>query len=195
MAKLPNDPPSDLDPRDSALVQWEPPAEQRDGRQKLEVLSPGYDQLHLVWVQLRKPWTWLALVPADPDFSTARLAQALSDVGARLSVQEIGCVEAVDVDLDSASQLIGRLGSAHGGADAWPAGAGQQFASESWGPPAARTLVALESPLKNPLALTVALAADGVILCVRRGQTRLADLRATVETVGADRIVCTLLLD
>jgi hypothetical protein len=150
-------------------------------------------RLNLVWLQLRGDWAWMAVVPAEPDFSTAELSHTLSRVGAQLSGAPVHFVEAVNVDLDSSAWLIGRLGSSVGESQAWqrrdPSG------SPNWTQPTARTIVALESPLANPLALPVALAADGVILCVRRGRSRVSSVRNTISAVGADRIRCAVLLD
>lgn len=147
---------------------------------------PEFDQ---VWARLRGDWTWLVLLPAERGFSTARIAQSLSDAGQRLSAEKIGVVEAAGVDLDSASQLIGQFGSTKGARGTWLRGDDGGATSL----PPGRTLVALESPLDNPLALPVALAADGIVLCVRKGQSKLAEVRQTIAAVGEDRIVCCIL--
>ncbi|HET9754473.1 MAG TPA: hypothetical protein VFP52_15990 [Myxococcales bacterium] len=148
--------------------------------------------MNLVWLQLRGEWAWIAVVPAEPDFSTAELSHTLSRVGAQLSGTSVHFIEAVNVDLDSSAWLIGRLGSSVGESQAWQR---RDASSPNWTQPTARTIVALESPLANPLALPVALAADGVILCVRRGRSRVSSVRNTISAVGADRIRCTVLMD
>jgi hypothetical protein len=33
------------------------------------------------------------------------------------------------------------------------------------------------------------------VLCVRRGRDRIASVRRTIQAIGADRILCCLLLD
>ena len=59
----------------------------------------------------------------------------------------------------------------------------------------ASTFCSPESPLANPLALPIALASDGVVLCVRRGHDRLASVRETIHAVGANRVICCVLFD
>ena len=143
-------------------------------RQKLLAVQ----HLNLVWQQLRGEWSWLAVIPGEPELSTADFAHALSQVGTGLSARPVGFVEATNVDLDSAAWLVERLGSSAEAQDAQ----------------APRTLVSLANPIANPFALPVSLAADGVIVCVRRGRTPLASVRETIEAIGADRVVCSVLV-
>lgn len=165
-------------------------AEARGGRNALD-----FQQLGLVWTQLRGDWSWLVVVPSEPDISTAEITHALSQIGSRLSARPIDFIEAVDLDLDKSSWLIGRLGTAVGPRETWGQPSGGGHPGTDWTRPTTKTLVSLESPLANPLALPVALAADGVVLCVRRGRSRLASIRSTVEALGADRVLCCVLIE
>lgn len=150
-------------------------------------------ELHMAWVQLRGNWNWLAMVPADPVDSTTTIARALCQVGARLSLHAVEFIEASRVDLDDSSNLITRLGTSAG--SGWGPSNGQGADAPNWAPPKIKTIVAVESPLANPLALPLVLAADGVVLCIRRGQDRIGTVRKAIESIGADRIVCCLLVD
>jgi hypothetical protein len=152
-------------------------------------------QLKVAWLQLRGKWSWLAMVPGERDLSTAGIARALCSVASQLSIDPIGFVEAKDVDLDTASRLIGQLGSANASVNARPIFSRPLLSADNSEPQVTQWIVALESPLANPLALPVALAADGVVLCVRRGRSTIAEVRQTIEAVGADRVVCCLLMD
>jgi hypothetical protein len=156
--------------------------------------SPSHPQLNAVWSQLRGEWSWLVLVPGEPDYSTADLARALAQTGTRLSVHPVEFTEARDLDLDSSTRLIARLGISEGAGGGWTQPE-EEFASSGYVRPATKTIVALESPLTNPLALPIALASDGVVLCVRRGRDRLASVRETIQAVGANRVVCCVLFD
>lgn len=162
---------------------------------RLPVDSLSYPQLNAVWLQLSGEWSWLVLVPGERDYSTADLARALAQTGARLSVQPVEFTDAKDLDLDSSTRLIARLGISEGAGGGWTQPHDQEFASSGYGQPLTKTIVALESPLANPLALPIALASDGVVLCVRRGRDRLASVRETIQAVGANRIVCCVLFD
>ncbi len=143
---------------------------------------------------MRGDWSWLVVVPGEAGFSTAALTQGLCQVGSRLSLAPVDFIEATNVDLDSASRLIGELGTANSSSNAWP-GSAEEPASSSWNARSKRAIVALESPVSNPLALPVALAADGAVLCVRRERSRLSEVRRTVEAIGRDRIRCCILID
>jgi hypothetical protein len=161
----------------------------------LQAVGPSYPELNGVWLQLRGEWSWVVMMPAEPDWSTGELAQALSQAGARLSVYPVEFIEATDLDLDSSSRLIARLGISATAESRFSSPDGQPVAPNSHAPPITKTVVALESPLANPLTLPIALAADGVVLCVRRGRDRIASVRRTIQAIGADRILCCLLLD
>ncbi len=155
---------------------------------------PRYvEELNLVWTHLTGDWSWIVALPAEPDFSTAEIARALTQVGAWLSASSVDFIEASDIDLDSSTRLIGHLKSPVAGPDAWRDGERRGWTSQTR--PVIRTVVALESPMANRIALRVALAADGVVLCMRRGRTPLASIRQSIETLGADRILCCLLIE
>jgi len=161
----------------------------------LQTVAPSYPQLNVLWLQLRGEWSWVVIVPGEPDYSTAELARALSQTGTRLSIYPVEFIEAKDLDLDSSTRLIARLGISDGTAGGSPTQDRQQFASSSHAPPITKTVVALESPLANPLALPIALAADGVVLCVRRGRDRIKSVRDTVQAIGPERILCCAFVD
>lgn len=161
----------------------------------LQTLSPSYPQLNAVWMQLRGEWSWVVLVPGEPDYSTAELARALSQAGTRLSVYPVEFIEAKALDLDGSTRLIGRLGIFDRAGDGSPAQGGGEFVAGGPARPITKTIVALESPLANPLALPIALAADGVVLCVRRGRDRIKAVRDTVLALGPERILCCVLVD
>ncbi len=149
-------------------------------------------ELNALWIQLRADWSSLVIVPCEPDCSTAGIARALCQVGTRLSVHPIEFLEATGIDLESSSRLIARLGGS--GRISGPAHE-HSFVSSSWALPITKTIVALESPLANPMAIPISLAADGIVLCVRRGRDRIASVRETISALGQDRILCCVLLD
>ena len=155
--------------------------------------GPSCPELNAVWLRLGREWSWVAVVPGEPDYPTTELARSLAQTGTRLSVSPVEFVDGKDLDLERSARLIAQLGFA--GTDGSNAARRQQFASASYAAPITKTVVALESPLANPLALPVAVAADGVVLCVRRGRDRLASVRDTINSIGAERILCCVLVD
>lgn len=159
----------------------------------LHTAGPASPELNGVWQQLRGDWSWVVVLPSQPDYSTSDFARGLSQAGTRLSIYPVDFVEAGPLDVGSSTRLIARLGIS--GAEGWSGPDEESLSSSNHAPPITKTVVALESPLANPLALPVALAADGVVLCVRRGRDRLASVRETVQAVGANRILCCALVD
>jgi hypothetical protein len=147
--------------------------------------------LNMVWLQLRGDWSWVVLVPAEADGSTVEVARALADAGSRFSIYPVQLVEATELDLDRSSQLIAQLGMSARERGTSSAG----LASSTYAPPITKTVVALDNPVANPLALAIARAADGVVLCVRRGRDRIGSVRDTVVAVGADRVLCCVLVE
>ncbi len=191
----------DSDAPPGALIRRAPgtlvgPRSAPDGRAprgKPGALHDADEDLRAAWLKLRGDWSWLAVIAAEPRDSTAVITRALCEVGSRLSVYPVEYIDATDVDLDSSSMLLARLGTTV--AEGWPRGGHPAGASAQWRPPVVKSVVALANPLANPLALPLALAADGVVLCVRRGHDRLRLVRRTVDVVGRDRILCSLLAD
>jgi hypothetical protein len=153
---------------------------------------PYNRELNALWIRLRADWSSLVIVPCEPDGSTVGIARALCEVGSRLSVHPIEFLEATGIDLESSSRLIARLGGS--GRISGPAHE-HSFVSSSWALPITRSIVALDSPLANPMAVPISLAADGIVLCVRRGRDRIASVRETIAALGHGRILCCVLLD
>ena len=191
-AKKQNEGPT-IAPRTTALVPHaQPDREGWTGKQPSGD-QPQYSyELSLLWVQLRMNWSSLVIVPSEPDCSTVGLARALYQVGTRLSVHPIEFLEANQLDLESSSRLIARLGAA--GRMVGPTD-DPAFSASNWATPITKTIVAVESPLANPLAVPISLAADGIVLCVRRGRDRIASVRNTIAALGPERILCCVLLE
>jgi hypothetical protein len=147
--------------------------------------SPPTHALSRLWAHLRaRPWSWIAVVPADPDLSAVPLARAMRDAGNWLSQQPVQLRIVQNVDLGSTASLVHHLGES------------SRFAGSSkLVPHGVQTVVATDSPLRNALVLPVIIGAEGVVLCVSRGATSVANVRATIEMIGREQIVATVLLD
>jgi len=171
-----------------------PGASHSEALERERATPEQFEQLNQVWAHLRGNWSWLAMVRAEPLESPAPIARALCKIGARLSPYPVEFLEAKDVDLDSSCRLIGRLGTTATAGAGWDLPGAPRHGPD-WAPPIIKTIVALESPLANSLALPLALAADGVVLCVRRGHDRLSAVRETIDAVGAQRILCCVLVE
>src|SRR5262249_16186062 len=136
---------------------------------------------------LGERWSSVCIMPTDPDQPVVDIGRALAQLCARLSIYPVEFIDASRVDLDTSSRLIARLESAAAERPPTPP-------DQTWAPPITRTVLALESSVRNPLAIPIAMAADGVVLCVRRGRDRLESVRETMDAIG-DRLICSLLVD
>jgi hypothetical protein len=62
-------------------------------------------------------------------------------------------------------------------------------------PPApAPVIVSLEPVVSNPLGIAVALAADAALLCITLGETLLASAKRTVDLIGPERFIGSVVL-
>ena len=57
-----------------------------------------------------------------------------------------------------------------------------------------RVVVTIESVLSNPLGIMLAQAADAALLCVRKRKTKLAAAQKTVELIGRDLFIGSVVL-
>jgi len=190
---------------ETALVLHPQIAQREDLREREPASFPGepdwtaqpggpayYRSLQAVWRQLGDRWSSVVIMPSDPDQPVVDIGRALAQLCARLSVYPVEFIDASNVDLDTSSRLIARLASS--AAERTAPANGQSQGPATWTPPMTRSILALESSLRNPLAIPIAMAADGVVLCVRRGRDRLSSVRETMEAIG-DRLICSVLVD
>jgi len=137
-----------------------------------------------LWFTLaRIPWRTLVFVPADESASAIEIAAALADVGRRLRAGPVTFL-LLSGTLDFAA--AGKIVQAMGGKRA-PAGPPEQRGE-------GRLLIAIPSVVNEPLGLAVTEVADGIVLCIKRGQSKVREAERTVELVGRDRILGALML-
>lgn len=135
-----------------------------------------------LWFQVhQREWSSLVLVPADPGGSAAGVATNLARVGAMLGDAAPRVLNAERMDPAMIADLIADLSSQ--GPSATSGGSGQR-----------RTVISIDSVLANPMGIGIAQAADAVLLCVRTRRTKLAQARRTVELIGSERFIGSVLL-
>lgn len=167
---------------------------------------PSRDFQELWFATRRREWQSLVIVPSSPGSSVLHVAQALGEVGGAIRMSPVKVVNAEGMDLDRIAVLVMDM-SGEVTAEAHPEvkssvwTSGSSGGSAGWdvpttraAPPERATIIAIDAVAENPLILPVALAADAVLLCVEIGRTRLEDARHTVELIGRDRIIGTVLL-
>jgi hypothetical protein len=122
------------------------------------------------WFSLvQQRWTSIVLVPASPDINTVDAAKALAEVGGRYQFEPIQVVDAGDAASGSLKGVMDTM---------------QVFEGSE-----ARLLIAVSSPLTHDAAIPSARAADGVVLVVRMGHTRIADAKRTMAAIGTSRFI------
>lgn len=138
---------------------------------------------HSLWFAVQtRPWASLAVLPAGPGESAKNVAEALYDVGALASGGPMRLVDARDVTLTTSAAIILNMTSLVAAPGERRTGGTQ------------RVVVVLSSVVEVMAGIPIAMAADAVVLTVTLGKTRLEDARRTVELVGAQRVIGTILV-
>ena len=128
-----------------------------------------------IWLAIQgKDWRSLAIVPSSRELSTLELAQALVDVGWQHRGLPIGLADLRNVTLPYIDAVIDEV-RAH------------IYSGE-------RVLIALRSVFENPATVPIAQAADGALLCVSLGNTKIARAEETIEQVGKGRFLGSIIV-
>lgn len=150
------------------------------GEEPLRAVEPPSPEAQQLWFMLAKRrWTSLALVPADEGVSTAALAASLAEVGRQLNEGAVTALQLPRLDYITASGIANAISAA---------GRGEGV------PEDLQVIIAIPPVISQPLAVAVAQAADAAVLCVQLGRTRLSAARRTMELVGRELWVGSILL-
>ncbi|MBS2025847.1 MAG: hypothetical protein JST92_25885 [Deltaproteobacteria bacterium] len=136
---------------------------------------PAREIQDLWFATLRRPWRNLALVPAHPGGSVLPLARSLAQIGSVHRGGPLRVLSAEGMGLDEIAHLSMQLVD-HPGVD-----------DHGY-------LVALESIVTNPLGTAVALATDAVLLVVEHGKSDLDSARKTIEQIGHERFIGSVII-
>ena len=132
-----------------------------------------YDVRELWYAMLPRGWVSLAVVSPGRTPKTLRLARSLAELGTQLLRRRVELLNATEVDVT------------------FVAGVKEWFASSG----STRTVVphqfvvALDSPIVNPLAIGVITACDSALLLLLREQTTIPSARRTIELIGRERLL------
>jgi hypothetical protein len=165
-----------------------------------ELRSPGRPsrEFQELWFATRRrAWNTLAVVPGAPDASAMPVAQALAEVGQLIHRAPVKVMRVESMDLGEIADLVMGMSGAlpPPPVSVWTSTApGRGTPGGGTGAASGPVILALESVVANPLVLPVALAADAVLLCIELGQTELASARHTVELLGRDRLIGSVLI-
>lgn len=131
-----------------------------------------------LWFSLQRfDWSSLVLLPADPDTSAFELGRALHDVGRLTMGDRLRLLDGRGLKVSATAPMI--LDMSGAAAPVRPAGV-------EW---SEKVLVVVDSVVSHPSSIPIALAADGVVLCLTLGKTPLAAARETMKLVGPQRFI------
>lgn len=132
-------------------------------------LAEGVDWQRLWFATQQRPWRSLAVIPVGRGVRTLLIARILAEVGSR----HLGpCVQAADATTVTLDVLQASM-------DAWMKRPGSTE----------RVLLALGPVLESPPSLALAQAADAAILCIALGESSISEASRTVDEVGRERLV------
>jgi hypothetical protein len=136
----------------------------------------GWDRLEYqrLWLYMAsRKWRTLAIVPAEEGMSTYEVASVIMGVGAHHGAS-IGLFDFRDVRLHRVLTVV---------ADAC-----------EHVMPGERLIFATRSIKENLATIPLARAADGVVLCVSLGSTRISLVEETIEEIGRERFLGSVLV-
>jgi hypothetical protein len=124
----------------------------------------------------RRDWKSLAVVAGNKGMSTSpfEVASALADVGWQHLGRPIHILDMRETTLGHVETRIADMSVKTSKGD--------------------RVIVVLSSLFDNPATLPLARAADGVVICVLLGQSEMAPAEETVEDIGRDRFIGSVVL-
>jgi len=123
----------------------------------------------------RRPGSALAVVPGDGDVKAGRVAEAVVAVGRLYGERPVQLLNAEGVGLGDVEKLLDAL-SAMTGRGEW-------------------VIVPVDPIALNPAAIPIARATSAALLVVRVGESRLAAARSTIEAVGRERLLGSVVLE
>jgi hypothetical protein len=132
-------------------------------------------RLQKLWIALqRRPWRSLAVLPGSEPADTMEIAEVLGQIAWTYQGEPTTVLDLRDVSLRLAEYQIRES---------------QQQAESG-----VRVLIGLRSIAENPASSLVARESDAALLCLELGSTHLQSALQTIEEVGRERIVGSLLV-
>jgi hypothetical protein len=142
-------------------------------------MSDGYD-VHELWYKLAsRPWSCLVVVSPERTPDTLRLARSLAQLGTKHRRHPVEMIDGTQLDLDRADAIAQAVAPA--------ADLGQ--------PAEPQFVIALDSPIANPVAIGLLAAGDAVLLLLEKGVSRLPQARKIVDITGRERMIGVVLVE
>jgi hypothetical protein len=142
----------------------------RARNQDMGAAPASYADLQRLWfATARKPWTSLAIVPAESGLPADEVAEALVAVGRRHGARSVRSLSAVGAGPGDVQTVIESVRAMTGQGD--------------------YVVIAVDPIAQNPAAMPIVGATSGVLMVVRLGATRLSSARNLVRAVGPERLL------
>lgn len=133
-------------------------------------------QLQQLWLSISQhSWQSLAVLGVDKNISTIDVANLLAHLAWCYTGQPSCVLDMRDLSLRLLELQIREMGAQLQGGE--------------------RVFVALRSLSENPTVLPLAMAADAVVLCIETGKTESRTVRQTVDAIGRQRFLGTILVN
>jgi hypothetical protein len=134
-------------------------------------LANGYDVHELLYKLHSRPWLCLAVVSPDQTPNTLRLANSLAELGSQQRRRPVEVIDALKLDLEQSTAIAHRIESQ------------RDIDAEQ------RVVIALDSPIANPVAIGVLRVADVVLMLLKKGISRIPEARRIIKIVGRERLI------
>lgn len=129
-----------------------------------------------IWFSIRQhTWSSLALVPSHSGIDVVKVAQTLVATGRLQGERPVGLIDATGVQMANIQQVIASLGTV--------AERGEH------------AIVPVDSIQDNPSTIAIVQAASMALLVVRLGESLLASAQTTLDVVGRNRFIGSIVVD
>jgi len=137
--------------------------------------SPDTDWQRIWFSSRKQNWSSLSLIPSDPGIDVTKVAEALTATGRLHGERPVNLVNAVGVQLGDVHHVIDSLTSL--------------VNRGSW------VVVPVDPIAENPSAAAIVRATSAALLVVRLGQSFLPSARGTLDVIGREHFLGSVVLD
>ena len=131
----------------------------------------AHDVSALFYTLIGRSWSSLAIISPDDSLRAWRLVQRLEEVARAHQYRSLKTVNILEMTLERAEGITHAIGKV--------SSLGERK----------RYLIAIDSPLENPVAIRLLSACDAVLLVLEKDRSRIPDAHRTVEMVGRGRLI------
>jgi hypothetical protein len=136
--------------------------------------GPDSDWQRLWFATREHQWNSLAIIPGDSGIDVRRVAESLVETGRAHGERPVSLLNAIGVQLAGVHQFVDSIAAMTGRGD--------------W------VIVPVDPIADNPSAVPIVHAASAALLVVRLGESLLAPARATIEAIGREHFLGSVVL-